>query len=312
MSKRGKKNEEEAGNEDQDHSTAPAAKKGKKGKEPEAPILYNDPPDKMTSKDGRAANLKITSWNVDGLRAWVKKKGLDWVRSEAPDVLCLQETKCAEKSLPEEITSMPEFPHKYWAGSDEKEGYSGVAMLCKTKPLNVSYGIGKEEHDKEGRVITAEFPTFFLVTSYVPNSGRGLVRLDYRKTWDVDFKAYLTDLDKRKPLVLCGDLNVAHEEIDLKNAKGNKKNAGFTVEEREGFSQLLAAGFTDSFRELYPEQANAYTFWTYMMNSRSKNVGWRLDYFVLSSALLPGLCDSKIRNEAMGSDHCPITLHLAV
>lgn len=207
---------------------------------------------------------------------------------------------------------MEEFPHKYWAGSDEKEGYSGVAMLCKTEPLSVTYGIGKEEHDKEGRVITAEFPTFFLVTSYVPNASRGLVRLDYRKTWDVDFRAYLSDLDKRKPLVLCGDLNVAHEEIDLKNAKGNKKNAGFTPDEREGFSQLLAAGFTDSFRELYPEQANAYTFWTYMMNSRAKNVGWRLDYFLLSSALVPGLCDSKIRNKAMGSDHCPITLHIAV
>jgi len=266
----------------------------------------------MTSKDGRAANMKITSWNVDGLRAWVKKKGLDWVREEAPDVLCLQETKCAEKSLPADITSMEEYPHKYWAGSDEKEGYSGVAMLCKTEPLNVTYGIGKEEHDKEGRVITAEFPTFYLVTSYVPNASRGLVRLDYRKTWDVDFRAYLSELDKKKPLVLCGDLNVAHEEIDLKNAKGNKKNAGFTPDEREGFSQLLAAGFVDSFRELYPEQANAYTFWTYMMNSRSKNVGWRLDYFLLSTALVPGLCDNKIRNKAMGSDHCPITLHIAV
>ncbi|XP_062339582.1 DNA-(apurinic or apyrimidinic site) endonuclease [Osmerus eperlanus] len=311
MSKRGKKNDEEAG-EDHENGAAPAAKKGKKGKEPEAPVLYDDPPDKMTSKDGRSANMKITSWNVDGLRAWVKKKGLDWVREESPDVLCLQETKCAEKSLPNEITSMPEFPHKYWAGSEEKEGYSGVAMLCKTEPINVTYGIGKEEHDKEGRVITAEFPTFFLVTAYVPNSSRGLVRLDYRKTWDVDFRAYLCDLDKRKPLVLCGDLNVAHEEIDLKNPKGNKKNAGFTPEEREGFSQLLSDGFIDSFRELYPEQANAYSFWTYMMNSRSKNVGWRLDYFVLSSALLPGLCDSKIRNKAMGSDHCPITLHVVV
>ncbi|KAM6985536.1 DNA repair nuclease APEX1 [Aplochiton taeniatus] len=309
--KRSKKTEEETGEGDNDNGTAPA-KKGKKVKEPEAPVLYDDPPDKLTSKDGRAANMKITSWNVDGLRAWVKKNGLDWVREEAPDVLCLQETKCAEKALPSEITSMPEFPFKYWAGSDTKEGYSGVAMLCKTEPLNVTYGIGKEEHDKEGRVITAEFPTFYLVTAYVPNSSRGLVRLDYRKTWDVDFKAYLVDLDKRKPLVLCGDLNVAHEEIDLKNSKGNRKNAGFTAEERIGFSQLLAAGFTDSFRELYPEQANAYSFWTYMMNSRAKNVGWRLDYFVLSTALLTGLCDSKIRNKAMGSDHCPITLHIAI
>ncbi|XP_067438396.1 DNA repair nuclease APEX1 [Thunnus thynnus] len=310
--KRGKKAEEAAAADGENDTGSASAKKAKKAKEPEAPVLYDDPPDKMTSKDGRNANMKITSWNVDGLRAWVKKKGLDWVREEAPDVLCLQETKCAEKDLPADITSMPEYPHKYWATSDEKDGYSGVAMLCKTEPLKVTYGIGKEEHDKEGRVITAEFPSFFLVTAYIPNASRGLVRLDYRKTWDVDFRAYLCNLDKQKPLVLCGDLNVAHQEIDLKNPKGNKKNAGFTPEEREGFSQLLAAGFTDSFRELYPEQTNAYTFWTYMMNARSKNVGWRLDYFVLSSALLPGLCDSKIRNKVMGSDHCPITLHITV
>lgn len=308
--KRGKKSEVEAAEGEQDN--AAAAKKAKKTKEPEAPILYDDPPDKIYSQDGRPATTKITSWNVDGLRAWVKKKGLEWVREEAPDVLCLQETKCAEKSLPAEITSMPEFPHKFWSGSVEKEGYSGVAMLCRTQPLNVTYGIGKEEHDKEGRVITAEFPSFFLVTAYVPNAGKGLVRLDYRKTWDTDFLAYLSELDRRKPLVLCGDLNVAHQEVDLKNPKGNKKNAGFTPEEREGFTQLMEAGFTDSFRHLYPDQANAYTFWTYMMNSRAKNVGWRLDYFVMSEALLPGLCDSKIRNQALGSDHCPITLHLAV
>lgn len=306
MSKRSKK--EEGSGEAENGS----AKKSKPAKEPEAPILYDDPPDKLVSKDGRDASFKITSWNVDGLRAWVKKKGLDWVREENPDVLCLQETKCAKKDLPSDITSMSEYPHKYWATSEETQGYSGVALLSKTEPLNVSYGIGKEEHDKEGRVITAEYPSFFLVTAYVPNAGKGLVRLDYRKTWDDDFKAYLSGLDERKPVVLCGDLNVAHQEIDLKNPKGNKKNAGFTVEEREGFSRLLEAGFTDSFRELYPDTQYAYTFWTYMMNARSKNVGWRLDYFVLSAALLPGLCDSKIRGKAMGSDHCPITLHLAV
>lgn len=309
--KRGKKAEAaESAEGDEDNETA-APKKAKKGKEPEAPILYEDPADVTTAADGREANMKITSWNVDGLRAWVKKKGLEWVREEAPDVLCLQETKCNEKSLPAEITSMPEFPHKYWL-SAEKDGYSGVAMLCKTEPINVTYGIGKEEHDKEGRVITAEFPAFFLVTTYVPNAGKGLVRLDYRKTWDVDLQAYLLGLEERKPVVMCGDLNVAHQEIDLKNPKGNKKNAGFTVEEREGFTTLLAAGFTDSFRHRYPEQANAYSFWTYMMNSRSKNVGWRLDYFLLSEGLMPGLCDSKIRNQAMGSDHCPITLFLVV
>lgn len=192
--------------------------------------------------------------------------------------------------------------------SDFNGGKNGV----KIELIWASPTAGKEEHDKEGRVITAEFPEFFLVTAYVPNASRGLVRLDYRKTWDVDFRAYLSDLDQRKPLVLCGDLNVAHREIDLKNAKGNRKNPGFTPEEREGFDLLLEAGFVDSFRELYPEQANAYTFWTYMMNARSKNVGWRLDYFLLSKALLPSLCDSKIRGKAMGSDHCPITLLLAI
>ncbi|KAM9705819.1 DNA repair nuclease APEX1 isoform 1-T1 [Menidia menidia] len=312
--KRGKKTEEEAvaAEEGENETGAASVKKAKKAKEPEAPVLYEDPPDKLTSQDGRSANTKITSWNVDGLRAWVKKKGLDWVREEAPDVLCLQETKCADKDLPADITSMPEYPHKYWAASQGKEGYSGVAMLCKTEPIKVTYGIGKEEHDKEGRVITAEFPAFYLVTAYVPNASRGLVRLDYRKSWDADFRAYLSELDVQKPLVLCGDLNVAHQEIDLKNPKGNKKNAGFTPEEREGMSQLLAAGFLDAFRQLYPEQANAYTFWTYMMNARAKNVGWRLDYFLLSSSLLPGLCDCKIRNQALGSDHCPITLHMAV
>ncbi|XP_077450024.1 DNA repair nuclease APEX1 [Stigmatopora argus] len=308
--KRGKKAEEAPAEGDNESERTP--KKAKKTKEPEAPILYEDAPDKTTSKDGRDANMKITSWNVDGLRAWVKKNGLDWVREENPDILCLQETKCAEKNLPADITSMPEYPHKFWSGSEEKEGYSGVAMLCKTEPIKVTYGIGKEQHDKEGRIITAEFPTFYLVTAYVPNASKGLVRLDYRKTWDVDFRSYLSELDVEKPVVLCGDLNVAHQEIDLKNPKGNKKNAGFTSEEREGFSQLLEAGFVDSFRELYPDQAYAYTFWTYMMNSRAKNVGWRLDYFVLSSSLVPALCDSKIRTKAMGSDHCPITLHIVV
>lgn len=310
--KRGKKADEATAAEGENDGADAPTKKAKKTKEPEAPILYEDPPDKMVTKDGRNANMKITSWNVDGLRAWVKKNGLDWVREEDPDIVCLQETKCAVKSLPAEITSMPEYPHKYWTTSDDKEGYSGVAMLCKTEPIKVTYGIGKEEHDKEGRVITAEFPSFYLVTVYVPNASRGLVRLDYRKTWDEDFRSYLSELDMQKPLVLCGDLNVAHQEIDLKNPKGNKKNPGFTPEEREGFTKLLEAGFTDSFRELYPEQSNAFTFWTYMMNARSKNVGWRLDYFVLSSSLVPNLCDSKIRNKAMGSDHCPITLHIAV
>lgn len=171
---------------------------------------------------------------------------------------------------------------------------------------------GEEEHDKEGRVISAEFPSHFLVTAYVPNAGRGLVRLEYRQRWDKAFRAYLQGLAARKPLILCGDLNVAHQEIDLKNPKGNKKNAGFTPEERAGFGQLLEAGFADTFRHLYPDTPYAYTFWTYMMNARAKNVGWRLDYFLVSDGLLEGLCDSKIRSKALGSDHCPITLYLAV
>lgn len=171
---------------------------------------------------------------------------------------------------------------------------------------------GEEEHDKEGRVITAEFPSHFLVTAYVPNAGRGLVRLEYRQQWDIAFRAYLKGLDARKPLILCGDLNVAHKEIDLKNPKGNKKSAGFTPQEREGFGELLAAGFLDTFRHLYPDTPYAYTFWTYMMNARAKNVGWRLDYFLVSQSLQGAVCDSKIRNQVMGSDHCPITLYVAL
>ncbi|XP_019406189.1 PREDICTED: DNA-(apurinic or apyrimidinic site) lyase isoform X2 [Crocodylus porosus] len=286
--------------------------KGAKEKAVEGPILYQDPPDKLASPSGKRYTLKVTSWNVDGLRAWFKKKGLEWVREEGPDVLCLQETKCAEKLLPPEIRDMPEYPHKYWACSDDKEGYSGVALLSKTEPLNVTYGIGEEEHDKEGRVITAEFPSHFLVTAYVPNAGRGLVRLEYRQQWDIAFRAYLKGLDARKPLILCGDLNVAHKEIDLKNPKGNKKSAGFTPQEREGFGELLAAGFLDTFRHLYPDTPYAYTFWTYMMNARAKNVGWRLDYFLVSQSLQGAVCDSKIRTQVMGSDHCPITLYVAL
>uniref|UniRef100_A0A8C8RXT6 DNA repair nuclease/redox regulator APEX1 n=1 Tax=Pelusios castaneus TaxID=367368 RepID=A0A8C8RXT6_9SAUR len=318
MPKRGKKAEDGASG-DEPEATVPEAKKikkvgakGAKEKAAEGPILYQDPPNKLISPSGQKYTLKITSWNVDGLRAWVKKKGLEWVREEDPDVLCLQETKCAEKLLPPEVQDMPEYPHKYWACAGAKEGYSGVALLCKTEPLSVAYGIGEEEHDQEGRVITAEFPSHFVVTAYVPNAGRGLVRLGYRQRWDAAFRAYLRGLDARKPLVLCGDLNVAHAEIDLKNPKGNKKSAGFTLEERQGFGELLAAGFTDTFRHLYPTTPHAYTFWTYMMNSRAKNVGWRLDYFLLSARLLGTLCDSKIRSQAMGSDHCPVTLYLAL
>nr|XP_020668380.1 DNA-(apurinic or apyrimidinic site) lyase [Pogona vitticeps]XP_020668381.1 DNA-(apurinic or apyrimidinic site) lyase [Pogona vitticeps] len=316
MPKRGKKKGEDEALPEEKEVAEPEPKKGKKvgakaEKEADGPIMYQDPPDKLTSPSGKKYTLKVTSWNVDGIRAWFKKKGLEWVCKENPDVLCLQETKCAEKQLPAEVRDLAEYPHKYWACSDDKEGYSGVALLSKTKPIDVTFGIGEEEHDKEGRVITAEFPSYFLVTAYVPNAGRGLVRLEYRQRWDAAFRSYLQGLAAQKPLILCGDLNVAHQEIDLKNPKGNKKNAGFTPEERAGFTTLLEAGFVDSFRHLYPDTPYAYTFWTYMMNARAKNVGWRLDYFLVSKDLLEGLCDSKIRSAALGSDHCPITLYVA-
>ncbi|XP_072885344.1 DNA repair nuclease APEX1 [Hemitrygon akajei] len=279
---------------------------------PDGTGTFEDSPDQSLTQDGQPSNLRICSWNVDGLRAWVKKNSLEWVCSENPDVLCLQETKCSEKQVPEQVKDLADYPHQYWASCQTKDGYSGVAMLCKTKPLNVTFGIGVEEHDEEGRVITAEFSKCFLVTVYVPNSGRGLVRLDYRKTWDKDFLAYLKGLESKKPLIVCGDLNVAHQEIDLKNPKSNKKSAGFTQEERDGFSTLLSEGFVDTFRHLNPDVPYAYTFWTFMGNCRAKNVGWRLDYFLLSQALLPQLCDSKIRSKALGSDHCPITLLMAL
>lgn len=304
---------EEPKSEPETKKSKGAAKKTEKEAAGEGPVLYEDPPDQKTSPSGKSATLKICSWNVDGLRAWIKKKGLDWVKEEAPDILCLQETKCSENKLPAELQELPGLTHQYWSAPSDKEGYSGVGLLSRQCPLKVSYGIGEEEHDQEGRVIVAEFESFVLVTAYVPNAGRGLVRLEYRQRWDEAFRKFLKDLASRKPLVLCGDLNVAHEEIDLRNPKGNKKNAGFTPQERQGFGELLqAVPLADSFRHLYPNTAYAYTFWTYMMNARSKNVGWRLDYFLLSHSLLPALCDSKIRSKALGSDHCPITLYLAL
>ncbi|XP_067883321.1 DNA repair nuclease APEX1 [Heterodontus francisci] len=323
MPKRVRKREAAAAAEAEERPEAEAlTKKTKRGggestgdgtaKDGDGTANFEDTPDKLVTAGGKPSKLKITSWNVDGIRAWVKKRSLEWVMTESPDILCLQETKCTEKQLPAEIRDMPEYPHQYWASAQAKEGYSGVGMLCKIKPLNVTFGIGVEEHDNEGRVITAELDKYFLVTAYVPNSSRGLVRLDYRKTWDADFLAYLKKLDGNKPVILCGDLNVAHQEIDLKNPKTNKKSAGFTPEERQGFSELLSEGFVDSYRHLYPNTCHAYTFWTYMANCRAKNVGWRLDYFVLSQALLPNLCDSKIRSKAAGSDHCPVTLLMAL
>ncbi|CAL1528888.1 unnamed protein product [Lymnaea stagnalis] len=260
--------------------------------------------------NGKEANFKIASWNLNGLRAWLEKDGLDYVKAEQPDVFCVQETKCDISKIPEDAKL--EGYTNHWLSGD-KDGYSGVGMYFKTKPLSVTEGIGIEKHDKEGRVITAEFEKFYLVNTYIPNSSRGLVRLNYRtEEWDVDFRNYLKTLDKKKPVVWCGDLNVAHQEIDIKNPKGNVRNAGFTDEERNSFTETLKEGFIDSFRHLHPKEEHAYTFWTYMMNARAKNAGWRLDYFVLSERFKENLCDSVIRSKVMGSDHCPIVLHLAL
>uniref|UniRef100_A0A224YT87 DNA repair nuclease/redox regulator APEX1 n=1 Tax=Rhipicephalus zambeziensis TaxID=60191 RepID=A0A224YT87_9ACAR len=260
--------------------------------------------------DKKPWNLKLCSWNVNGVRAWLGKEGLEYLKKEQPDVFAIQETKCSDSKLPPEIKNVDGY-HSYFLAGDQ-EGYSGVGLLTKIKPLDVKYGIGVEKHDKEGRVITAEFDKFYLVAVYVPNAGKKLVRLDYRMDWDKDFRAYLKELETKKPVVLCGDMNVAHQEIDLANPKTNKKNAGFTQEERDGFTTLLDSGFVDSFRHLYPDKKGAYTFWTYMMNARAKNVGWRLDYFILSNALESNISDSLIHSEVMGSDHCPVVLLLNI
>ncbi|XP_074649383.1 exodeoxyribonuclease-like [Tubulanus polymorphus] len=258
--------------------------------------------------EGKPWNLKIASWNVNGIRAWVEKNGQSYITAEDPDVICLQETKCSEEKIPDDCKI--DGYHSYWS-SAKQEGYAGTGLLSKIKPINVTFGIGIDKHDEEGRVITAEYEKFYLIGSYIPNSGKGLVRLDYRtKEWDKDFFAYLKELDKKKPIIWCGDLNVAHQEIDLKNPKTNKKTAGFTPQERESFGNFLDDGFVDSFRHLYPDKTDIYSFWTYMMNARAKNTGWRLDYFVLSKRLVPNLCDQIIRTDVYGSDHCPLALFM--
>ncbi|XP_049792954.1 DNA-(apurinic or apyrimidinic site) endonuclease isoform X3 [Schistocerca nitens] len=298
--------------EDEDEDIEEAPEKATKAKKSRMNRVDNDydsidfSSDKTTS-DGKPWNLKISSWNVGGLKAWLKKNGLEYIKREKPDIICLQEVRCSEANIPPE--AKVEGYHTYWV-SGEKEGYAGVALLTKVKPLDVKYGIGKDEHDSEGRLITAEYEKFFVVGAYVPNAGRGLVTLPKRMKWDPDLRAYLKELDAKKPVILCGDMNVSHEAIDLANPKTNTKNAGFTQEERDGMTALLKEGFIDSFRQLYPDKTGAYTFWTYMGNARSRNVGWRLDYFILSEQLKSNVCDSIIRSEVYGSDHCPITLLL--
>lgn len=262
------------------------------------------------SESGQSYNLKISAWNVGGMKAWIKKGGLDYLKKESPDIFLAQETK-VDASKPPPEADLEGYHITYNAA--EKKGYSGVALFSKEEPISVTKGIGIEEHDKEGRLITAEFKSFYFVGVYVPNSGRKLVRLDYRQEWDKAFLDYLKKLDQKKPVICCGDMNVAHEEIDLKNPKSNRnKTPGFSDQEREGFTNLLDEGFVDSFRHLYPDKAEAYSFWTYMGNCRAKNVGWRLDYAVISKALVPKLCDNAMRTQTFGSDHCPIVVYLAM
>ena len=249
--------------------------------------------------------MKLISWNVNGLRAVWNKGFADFFNQINADIFCIQETKMQEGQMDIDFEGY----YKYF-NSAIKKGYSGTAIFTKTKPNNVTYGIGIAEHDQEGRVITLEFDKFYMVNVYTPNSQRELTRLEYRQHWEDDFRNYLLELDKTKPVILCGDLNVAHKEIDLKNPKNNRKNAGFTDEEREKMTNLLEAGFTDSFRYLYPDKENCYTWWSYMMKAREKNVGWRIDYFIVSNKIKEKIQEAKIHSEIMGSDHCPVELEI--
>lgn len=249
--------------------------------------------------------MKLISWNVNGLRAVINKGFMDFFKQIDADIFCIQETKMQEG----QIELVLDGYYQYF-NSAIKKGYSGTAVFTKEKPINVTYGIGIEEHDQEGRIITAEYEKFYLVNCYTPNSKRELERLEYRKIWEDEIRKYLKKLEETKPVIYCGDLNVAHEEIDLKNPKTNHYSAGFTDEERNKMTELLNAGFIDSFRYLYPEKENAYTWWSYMMKAREKNVGWRIDYFITSNSLKEKIEDSKIHSEVMGSDHCPIELDI--
>ncbi len=248
--------------------------------------------------------MKLISWNVNGIRACLNKGFSEFFKEADADIFCLQETKCQ----PEQIELEFEGYTSYW-NSAEKKGYSGTAIFTKKKPIKVTYGIGIEEHDKEGRIITLEFENFYLVTNYTPNAKRELERLDYRMVWEDEIRKYLLELNKKKPVIMCGDLNVAHEEIDLKNPKTNKGNAGFTDEERGKMTELLNSGFIDSYRYLYPEKVE-YSWWSYMGHAREKNVGWRIDYFIVSNDIKEKIKNATIYTKILGSDHCPIGLEI--
>ncbi|MCI8636652.1 MAG: exodeoxyribonuclease III [Clostridia bacterium] len=251
--------------------------------------------------------MQLISWNVNGIRACVNKGFKEYFKQAQADIFCIQETKCQPDQIELEFNEY----HSYW-NSAKKKGYSGTAIFTKIEPKQVKYGIGIEEHDQEGRIITLEFENFYLINNYTPNSKRELERLEYRQQWEDEIRKYLSKLNKKKPVIMCGDLNVAHQEIDLKNPKTNKGNAGFTNEERQKMTMLLETGFTDSFRYLYPQKENSYTWWSYMGKAREKNVGWRIDYFIVSNGIKQKIEEASIHSEIMGSDHCPIGLKIKI
>ena len=251
--------------------------------------------------------MKLVSWNVNGLRACLKKGFLESVTALNPDVICLQETKMERGQAQVELPGY----HEFW-NSAEKKGYSGTAVFTRQEPLSVCYGMDIERHDHEGRLITLEFSEFWLVNCYTPNAQDGLARIDYRMEWEDDLRSYLMSLDQTKPVVYCGDLNVAHEDIDLKNPKTNRGNAGFSDQEREKMTALLSSGFADTFRRLYPERTGAYSWWSYRFHARENNAGWRIDYFIVSERLMERVKDASIHTEVFGSDHCPVSLELDI
>lgn len=251
--------------------------------------------------------MKLVSWNVNGIRAAVGKGFYDFFKDIDADIFSLQETKLQENQVGDELKKIREY--QYWNYA-EKKGYSGTACFCKEKPISVTYGLGIDEHDKEGRIITLEYDKFYLVNCYTPNSKRELERLDYRMIWEDEIREYLKKLDLVKPVIYCGDLNVAHNEIDLKNPSSNHHNAGFTDQERGKMTELLSSGFTDTYRYKYPDETCKYTWWSYMFHAREKNAGWRIDYFIVSNRIADKIVDAKIHNEIMGSDHCPIELDI--
>ena len=251
--------------------------------------------------------MKLISWNVNGIRACLTKGFSDFFKQADADVFCLQETKCQQGQVKLEFEGYK----SYW-NSAEKKGYSGTAIFTRKKPINVIYGIGKEEHDKEGRVITLEFENYYIVTIYTPNSKKELERLAYRMEWEDEIRKYLLHLNEKKPVIMCGDLNVAHKEIDLKNPKTNRRNAGFTDEERNKMTELLNAGFVDTFRYVYPEKTESYTWWSYIGQARTRNAGWRIDYFITSKQIEKKIKDAIIYSEIYGSDHCPVGLEIEI